>query len=438
MSDDDLIRLWVATMVDKQLSRTSRKRYVEKLSAVYKAFLAEQPVDQKNKVTASPFDAVLALRDCEINPSAIAIVEQISRFDKIFDTFMDDAKSHPRLAVFIYLLLNASSDIEKAVKLKVDEYDPQLTQLDDIIDVSEFHHRRRYLFDLGQSRKRMSQLVREVNQTVNSYFLSKGIIFSDTFIPEKILSLWIAKARQIGISLSDIRSMFSELPDEYSYLEQIKRSELSPTEILHIKKCVAEAFSPSGDRWYAMKLRRSSSFNDLRDTLKTNHPLCFGKILFFYPMRETARKIGKRILRESTPYIPGIVFLKLTPRYVATVDNTLRRENIGWMFRLTNTPGSEFSIIDPRSMHAFQKAVGQFTSDMKIELTSRPILGIGREVRITGGVMNGYEGVIYDIKDSADGGERLFYIKLSHQDYVKIEAKIEEIFIEPLNRQTAV
>lgn len=425
---EDLLRIWIAAMIDKGLSPASRKRYVEKISSIYYKDFGAADGEQ----AANPFDAVRQLRDCRADDAADHLPALSESLTRLFPTLMQDAKTHPELGVFIYLLLNASADIEKAVALRTDCYTPQLAQLDEIISPEEFHHRRRYVFPLNQSRKRMPQLVREVFSFITSYLTGKGLRFTRPFTPPTIVALWIAKARESGVSLPDLRALFDSFPEEYSYLELVKGSRLTERGKLYIRKSVAEAFYPTAHRWYAMKLRRGATFADASGLIKERLPEAHADTVFFYPMRDTARRVGKKIVKESVPFIPDVVFLRSRQNHVADIDRTVRHEGVGWMFRQTNSPSSDYSVIDRTSMQIFQKAVGDVTPDMKMELTREAPVGIGREVRVVGGMLAGYTGRIYDIKDAPEGESRQIFIRLSESYGIRVEVKIDEYLVEPL------
>ncbi len=59
-------------------------------------------------------------------------------------------------------------------------------------------------------------------------------------------------------------------------------------------------------------------------------------------------------------------------------------------------------------MANFQRCIGQFTPDVKVELSDLGTkLACGRKVRVVGGIMQGYEGEIIDVED--DPGKRVFF-----------------------------
>lgn len=423
----DLLNIWAATMIDEGLAPSSRKRYLAKLAALYKEYCAG------NRADDDPFDAVKPLCDRNRADSTAAIRDSCVGLCKIFGQLLDDSESRPALAVFLYMLFEASSEIEKSILLKVDDYAPRFAQLDGVIDTKMLHHRRKYVFGLNQSQKRMPQLVREVCSDVEKYMRARGISLPGGFCGTTAAAFWIAKARKTGLSLSDIKAvMAGPIPPEYDYLSLVRPAIMTSAEIQSVKRRVADAFFPATNRWFAMKLRPGRSFDSLCSVLKGRLPECFQKIEFFYPTRIVVKREGKKIQKTQVPFIPDIVFFNIHPCHVAAVDHAARTSAVGWVFRIVNAPGADYSVIDGNSMFLFEKAVGQFSTDMDIGLSDRLPVEIGRQVRITGGIMSGYEGTIYDIKGDGSEKGRLFCIELSSSSYLRLRADVEEFYIEPL------
>lgn len=496
LSDEDRLRLWVATMIEKGLSPLSRKRYVEKLHSIFKEYLevSNEPEDgletveslgpgslaslesSESLVTAEssrstgestlspvPYESAARLLSSQLSPypsweSLVPLRDYVAPFDpaemrghaatlaRVIDTMVTDAKTRPFVGLFLYLLFNADSDLERAVSLKVADYRPSLPQLDEIIDTEKFHHRRVYLFNLNQSRKRLPQLLREVTGEIADYLAYRGIRLSHPFDPLSIVALWIGVARETGVAMDDIREVVdssegatpTDIPAEYGYLRHLNGSGLTPVGADMIRRRVAERLSPSGRRWYAMKLRRGVTFEQMRDSLHQliggEYPSLCDDSTFFYPRSESKRRVGRRIVTDMVPVIPDVVFFMVRPRHVRIIDEAVRTEGLGWVFRVVNTPGSEYSVIDRASMLNFQLVIGVFTPDVKIGLTRETPIGIGRRVRITGGIMAGYTGIIYDIKDTPEGtpdGARQIYIRLSTDYAVKVEIHVDEFYVQP-------
>ncbi|MCM1491551.1 MAG: hypothetical protein NC095_12120 [Muribaculum sp.] len=424
MSDENRLRIWIANIVHRGLTMSSRKRYIEKLHTIYNEYRSASGVND------NAFDGIAELKNIDSRSGITQPDTQLTRLEKIFDIILADAKTRPELAVFLYLLFNASTDIENAVYLTADDYKPLFPQLDDIIRPEDFHHSRKYVFDLQQSRKRTPQLVREVLGAIDSYLRVKEIRFPDHLSPATILSLWILKASKLGVGLSDLKCMLGAIPAGFEYLHFVSGSQLSAEGQLEIKHRVAEAFSPSGKRWYAMKVWRNFDFDRFKQHIKENFSEFYDEEMFFYPVKQVLSRIDKKIVTKNVPVIPDVVFFHVRPRHVRKMDTAIRTEGVGWIFRNANNASSDYSVIDTAGMALFQRMIGIFTPDVKIELTPEEPMGIGRDVIITGGIMAGYRGRIYDIKEGSD--VRQIYIRLSDKYSIKAEATVDEFYVQPI------
>lgn len=433
MSVEDQMRVWIAYMIDRGLTLSSRQRYIKKLNTIYREYCEENGID------GSALDGITdikELRDLDCSACAKQLDSELPKIEKIFDILLTDAKSRPELAVFLYLLFNVSTDIENAVALTTEDYESEFPQLDDIINTDDFHHSRKYVFDLKQSRKRTPQLVKEVLSGIDLYLRLKGIRFQDRLTTRTILALWTLKARNIGVRLSDLKQILSVIPEQFEYLRFVNGSQLSAEDEHKIKHRVAEAFSPSGKRWYAMKVRRGFDFDKFQKQIKKACSEFYDDGTLFYPQKQVMSRVDKKIVTENVPVIRDVVFFHLQPRHIRKMDAIIRVDNIGWIFRNTNNADSDYSVIDSNSMVLFQRMIGIFTPDIKIELTPEVPLGIGRDVIITGGIMAGYKGKIYDIKEGSD--VRQIYIRLSNKYSIKAEATVDEFYVKPIDSDKTI
>lgn len=432
MSDENLFCIWIAFMIDCGLTLSSRQRYIKKLNATYREYCTE------NNIANNPIDGIdriKELRDFDCPACAKQLNSELTKVEKIFDVLFADAKSKPELAVFVYLLFNATADIESAVSLTTENYEPEFPQLDEVINTEEFHHSRKYVFDLKQSRKRIPQLVNEVLAGIDLYLRSKGIRLNDRITAKTILALWTLKARKVGVKLTDLKRILSVIPKEFEYLRFIQDSELSAEEELKIKHRVAETFLPSGKRWYAMKVRRGFDFDKFRKYIKEVCSEFYDESTLFYPQKQVMSRVNKKIVTDNVPVIPDIVFFYIQPRYIRKMDAAVRTDNIGWIFRNATNADSDYAVIDSASMTLFQRMIGIFTPDIKIELTPEAPMGVGRDVIITGGIMAGYKGRIYDIKEGTD--VRQIYIRLSEKYSIKAEVTVDEFYVKPIESDKA-
>ena len=424
----DKLRVWIVSMLERGLSVASRKRYIEKLGAIYKEYCRQE------NITENTFDQIRELKGIDIDVNVKEWQRELINFTRNFDTVLADVKTNPYAALFLYLLLNVSSDVKMAITLTIDNGISAFPQLTDIVNTKDFHHRRRYVFNLNQSRKRMPQLVKETTCGICRYLAMKGLHVPEVQTLPTILAVWIACARQQKIKFSDIKAVVDTIPAEYEYLRFIKGSELSSDDIQAIKLRVAESLAPSTRRWYAVRMRRGVLYDVFRHSVKTGFKDYFDERTLFYPQKKVYKKAENRVITELIPVIPDIVFLNILPRHVKYIDHMIKSENLGWIFRTTVGSSGDYSIIPSGSMLAFQRMIGVFTPEIRVSLTKEKPLGVGRNVRITGGIMEGYEGIIFDVKSESEGNIRQFYIRLSNDYAIRTEVKIEEFFVEPTDR----
>lgn len=421
----EMLKIWGADMIDKGLSPSSRQRYIKKISTIYDGYSSGKGHG------ADVTEALRQLRDYDDPIMLRDIKAATAAFSRMVDPLLTEAVSNPWLGMMFYLLFHASDDIEHAISLAVPEGGTPFPQLDGVIGHGGFHHRRKYLFPLGQSRKRMPQLVREATGNIGAALRERGIITSRQFSPSTIVALWITKAIESGVRYTDIKAVVGTIPGEYRFLDYVTASQLDPASINAIRRRVAEAFSPSVRRWYAIKLKRGVRFDTVDALLGASRgDFPSEAVTMFYPRREITRRVDKKLVTELIPVIPDIAFFNARPRHVRHIDRLLRAQNSGWVFRNGPAIGSDYSVIDNSSMLNFQLMVGVFTPDMKIGLTRETPIDIGRTVKITGGIMAGYTGRIHDIKDT-DGG-RLIYIRISADYSIRAEIQVPEYYVSPI------
>lgn len=428
MSVENQLRTWIVFMIDRGFTQSSRKRYIEKLNTIYRGYCNEIGIED------DPFESIMELRSFNPHTNAKQLNSELTKIEKILDILLTDAKTKPELAIFLYLMLNATADIRTAIYLTTENYKQEFPQLSDIIKPDEFHHSRKYIFNLKQSRKRTTQLIKEVFSGIEVYFLMKGINFHDRHITTTtILTLWALKARKIGVKLSDIKQILGILPEQFEYLRFVPSSNLTEEEVLKIKLRVAESFLPSSKRWFAMKVRRGFDFYKFQNYIKNAFGDSYEEGTLFYPQKQIVNRVNKKNVIENVPIITDVVFFHLQLRHVKKMDAIIRSNNIGWIFRNSKRLDGDYSVISTNSMTLFQQMIGQYTPDLKIELTHKVPIDIGRDVIITGGIMAGYQGRIYDIKE--DSNLRQFFIRISDTYYLRAEATVNEIFVKPINRE---
>ncbi len=421
------LRAWIASMFAKRLTISSRKRYFGKLHSLFLEYC------EKKKIINDPFDTVRPLLDIPTHISRTDSFANCKVLDNNIGRLTANAGIRAAAGAFLYMLYTAESDFSKAVGLTTADCPTGILQFDRAVDCSTLHHRRRYVFNLQQSQKRRPQLVRELSLEIEYTLSNAGMKFPDGFSGESIKSLWIARALMCGLKLCEIRAVAGNMPAEFGYISLVQPAALSDEQRMALKQRVADSFIGTTPHWYAMKLRKCVTPTVVRSLINEYMPQSDTSVLFFYPTRKVARREDRKIVFDSIPFIPDILFFKARSEFIGLISQAVCCD--AWIFRRSNSGSGQYSIIPDNDMFAFQTAVQQFTNDMQLDRSNRMPVKKGRRVRITAGQMKGYEGLIYDIKDA--GGKtsacRMFCIMISPGNCIRWTADIEEMYIEPVD-----
>lgn len=89
-----------------------------------------------------------------------------------------------------------------------------------------------------------------------------------------------------------------------------------------------------------------------------------------------------------------------------------RIRDIAWGYRHLNTPSSPYSVISQKAMSEFQRCIGIYTDDIRMEIISeKPPLAVNDLVTIHGDSIDGSIGEITEIKEK--DGIRTYSIRLT-------------------------
>ncbi|MDE7146238.1 MAG: hypothetical protein K2O30_08860, partial [Duncaniella sp.] len=217
-----------------------------------------------------------------------------------------------------------------------------------------------------------------------------------------------------------------------SALALLPGSEISPDELETITSDVAEYISSNPKRWHAMHLRSRITPADIKYRISSHRD---GKIEMpatFYPMESIAKRVGKKLRYETKAVIENVLFFKSADAEKKPLFRIIG--DMAWCYKQANTPDSPYATIPDNSMAAFQQMIRQFTPDIEISLhRNRPDM-LNRKVRITGGPMAGYEGIISEIVSDGDGSPltRIFRLEITGSYQIEWMVKIAEAYIQDI------
>ncbi len=258
-----------------------------------------------------------------------------------------------------------------------------------------------------------------------------GMKFEDGFSRARITAIWIFAALKSGIRIDEIRAVVPVIPNEFKILDKVSPAQLSERERQEIICRVANRINDITTRWYVVNMRDRITPDAVKDSIKENFPLLFSQIHFFYPTHNIYREgKNKKKVKVETPFIPGLLFIKVKSDMVGSVMNSVR--NIAWGYKQHNTPDSPYSVISQRAMTDFQKHIGMFSDDVRMEMVTRKEpLAVNDPVIVHGDSIDGSIGEITEIKEV--NGVKTYSIRLTHNQSFSWSVKIDdELRLEPL------
>lgn len=420
----EALEMWIVDMTLDDFKKSTRKRYFSKLSNLYREWKltpGENPFDVVRGL--AEFDYHSAYREASAN---LALVGRLlAKERKCIDRELID--------VFLYLLYNVDASIDAVIGLKIGDKLADNPQTYDLIDeVKSTAGNRLYMFGLNRNNKRISQIKREVISGLYRMLIHEGMMFENGFSRDSITAMWMAAAIKSGMSFSEIRAMVSRVPMGYDSFRIIKPSEFNDKQHIRALNKVADFINKTTTQWFVMKIRIGQAPIDIKERIKLTDKDIYEKMIFYYPMRKEAKRDAKgKLVRKEVPYLPSIMFFKVRRDRVTSLMHHIG--DLAWCYKETSAVGSPYCTISHEEMKDFQRHIGQFTPDIKIELvTLDEPLKVGTEVMINGGgLVSGQIGKIQSVKNA--NGTRTYTLALSDNECATWTVKdIEEVFIEPV------
>lgn len=416
---------WIAHMMIAGLKPASRRKYLSILRALYKEWKGDTE-------SAAIFDEVrkLAAQDIEEGVDrANANCDMIRRLLNITPTSSD----YEIITIFLYLLFDPGIGLPELIRLKFGDDTPAILQLDEIIDSMRASKRKRYVFGLEQGKKREGRIIGDLLHQMYGVISAYGLELGQEISRDTITSIWIAAAFRIGIQPEEIRAIVRSIPKEYSFLQYILPAELETADRLRLMQKVADSIHDAASRWFVMKMRPGNTPDDIKTAISEADGKMLDDMTFYYPTQQLviADKKGKRKKIEK-PYLPSILFFKMRKDKVAPLFRNIGE--LAWCYRWSNTPDSPYCAISLREMKAFQKHIGSFTPDVRMEIVTLDTpLVVNQQVRIDGyGALDNQLGVIRSIHNS--NGTRTYTLALSGKEFATWTVKdIEEIYLQPIS-----
>lgn len=426
----DISLSWVAMLLHNGSGYNTVRRYVSCLRKAFDNYnvsaVSEDNLSIKDLKKICD-DHMVAAAQHNRRVSNLQLLKRIVRQRQFYD------RESETWNIFLYLFYSCAASFTGAVNLRFDSIAADNYHIQNLADSCRTFAQRRYVFRLGQGKRRDKQIARDIITRTNRLLRSLGFDFGEDFGIDTVRSLWIDAAIDAGINLFDIRAVVDTPGDKDSWLNLVAKREIGAKQRMEILNSVAEYTNPYNESWHVMHLRNAVTPDDIRERTTERAPELLKRLTLYYPTREMVFKENKKIIRREIPYIPGLLFFKIGENRIPPLFREIG--DLAWCYRARPAADAPYSVIPRGEMERFQRFVGKFTSDVEVSLSNQEPLGIGRRVRITGGLMEGYEGEIYDIEESAESstGRRMFRLNLSSDQALRWTVSIEDIYIEPID-----
>ena len=472
LAEKDLLR-WLAAMLRRGTAPATRRRYLGALHNIWLKSAKNTDSDDttaQSSAPEAPEAATKADNPEETDPfNRLKESDLYRRFQNVkggwaeptlkqLDTLsgllqsLPDTTGERRQATALLLLMLIAADFFPlhAAMRRFD--DPELNDGDlrweELTALMREDPRQQYVLRLGQNAKRAPQLSREAEEMLRRLLADTCLAYPGESPAESVRHLWTAAALHSGIPAADVAAItrpadgksrdpesryawLDLLPDLYESenLCQTENPNKPTTDTpsstdndtsprpcgIPLARCraillaVAERLHPTSQAWYALRLRKGTEPDGLKDATKERlGEAVANSLTWYYPtLRRATRIEGKKGVHFiEEPLTPGILFLRIRPGDLPKLMRQIG--DLAWCYRTVNAPGAPYSVIPDDEMLRFQTLARQFTPDMRPTLhpaddatSPRPDFELGQQVRITAGLMAGYTGTIVTLPPEA-------------------------------------
>lgn len=402
---EEALNIWIVEMIIAGTKQTSRKRYVAKLHSLYLEFTNNSEFDD-------PFLNVKEAIEYNMSTGVVEAHENLEKV-KFLINHMNSDFGRTYISLALYLLYNVNKSLSSTLNLRFEDVEKEkyTSQVYDLIEGMKSDPRRKFVFQVGQGRKREPQLLRETTAELSALLQMAGMKFESQFSRESITSIWISAALKSGIRIRNIRGMLDIVPAGFEFLKFIEDPDLTNKQRDDILNIVSNTINNNTTQWFVMKLRNRVTPDDISKSIAVRCADYAPNISYYYPTRQSIRVVGKRKIKEELPILPGLLFFRMNRSGVGKLMSKIG--DLAWCFKTSSRKASEYASISRTEMREFQRHIGMFSPDIEIEICENvEQFTPGEKVEIVGGgIMEGHQGVVEKLVEM--DGEQKYQLKIS-------------------------
>lgn len=380
---------WVVSMFAAGLSPKSRLHYFESVAALFTSAAKEGLIEPNDE-----FDRLRPAVKAMVQKDAAEVtgtdLENLRRLTRIFFAARETRDAIQGL-ISVSMMNGAMSPV-KIARLR-NENLSDLEPASREVAKSMAAPGRKYLFPLDQSRQTPRQLERMVASAVAGALASASVRLSVS-VQETLGACWALAALTCGASGAEVRGTLGFVPAALPVL-QLVEPDASTEKRSNLRRAVGSLFMTNPKEWFALRLRPHIRFEKFETRLGRLSDRERPEI--FYPCREISRRINKKIITESKPVIPEIVFFRSRVTDVAPLIHEVG--DLGWVYTNSGT----YARIAPQAMETFQRAIGRFAPDFEVGRIGTLEFRPGDRVEIIGGLGQGHSAEVLGSRKASAG-----------------------------------
>lgn len=248
--------------------------------------------------------------------------------------------------------------------------------------------RRKYLFPLGQSELTPRQIAERLTGLFRRTLCSCGLdLASDPSATP--LDLWLTALYEATGSIRravDIAGRSSSTCPVFVMMPPCQDHEAESAERERIIGEVRHIIVNDPVQWHVMRLRPGVTCAKVMERLEDTGQS--GRMTDVYsPSVEIARRVGRKIVFDDRPAIPGLVFFMSKASDITPIFRHIG--DLAWCYRAGRCPGAPYAVISDREMLTLQRAIGYIDPRSEIAVEDSVAFEPGDKILIRGGEMAG-------------------------------------------------
>lgn len=314
-------------------------------------------------------------------------------FARLTSMMRNEECSNRSLSLFTdiarFILLNPRLNIEDVIRIGKSNIQT-LSSESRIIAERYSDSRRKYVFPLKQAVKTTKQITAEIDSKIISILKYYHLRTSNSAI-NSLRNLWFLAALRSNLRAS---VAIAALGDQFWTSLPLHKNNLpilNKESLISIRDQITSTIIENPYRWHILRMRRGTCYEMLKDRMGKIEEI-LNPTNIFYPTEEIVRKIGKKIVYQDKPVIPGLVFIKIRATDVSVIMRSIG--DLAWCMRDASRRDHRYAVVSKAEMETFQRIIGKFTPEYSIYPLGTIRLHPEDKVVIIGGDYTGTEAIV--------------------------------------------